>query len=126
MTEKIPVGKTEGESAGGAVGEARNHKARGIHVALFEDPAECAVDKFDVRSEPAPDGISGSAAGAGRQKQRLGYRPGIDMTIRAKYEDGGLKPLDEVNLKESTVLEIYLPSGRQKRIVAESLPITGM
>ena len=48
------------------------------------------------------------------------------MTIRAKYEDGVFKPLDEVNLKEGTVLEIYLPSGRQKRILAESLPITGM
>jgi hypothetical protein len=31
-----------------------------------------------------------------------------------------------VNLKEGTVLEIYLPSGRQKRILAESIPITGM
>ena len=48
------------------------------------------------------------------------------MTIRAKYENGVFKPLDVVNLKEGTVLEIDLPSGRHKRRSVNDLPITGM
>ena len=48
------------------------------------------------------------------------------MTIRAKYENGVFKPLDVVNLKEGTVLEIHLPSEKHKRRSVKDLPITGM
>jgi predicted DNA-binding antitoxin AbrB/MazE fold protein len=48
------------------------------------------------------------------------------MTIRAKYEDGVFKPLDDVDLKEGTVLEIYLPTRKPKRFSVKNSPITGM
>jgi predicted DNA-binding antitoxin AbrB/MazE fold protein len=31
------------------------------------------------------------------------------MIISAKYEDGVFKPLEEVKVKEGTVVEVYLP-----------------
>lgn len=48
------------------------------------------------------------------------------MSIRAKYEDGVFKPLDEVKLKEGTVLEIYLPSSKKKRRSIRGLTFAGM
>ena len=38
------------------------------------------------------------------------------MTIAAKYEEGVFKPLEEVTIKEGTVVEVRLPSyaGRLK------------
>jgi predicted DNA-binding antitoxin AbrB/MazE fold protein len=48
------------------------------------------------------------------------------MTISAKYENGVFKPLDVVNLKDGTVIEIYLPSGKYKRSSVKGLPITSM
>jgi predicted DNA-binding antitoxin AbrB/MazE fold protein len=32
------------------------------------------------------------------------------MTIPAKYENGVFKPLDEVRIKEGTVVEVYIPA----------------
>lgn len=33
------------------------------------------------------------------------------MVIRARYEDGVFKPLNEVRLKEGTVADVYVPSS---------------
>lgn len=35
------------------------------------------------------------------------------MTIAAKYEEGVFKPLEEVTIKEGTVVEVRLPSVRR-------------
>jgi predicted DNA-binding antitoxin AbrB/MazE fold protein len=51
------------------------------------------------------------------------------MTISAKYEDGVFKPLEDVKVKEGTVVEVYLPpdqesTGRKRSI--KELPFYGM
>jgi len=51
------------------------------------------------------------------------------MTIAAKYENGVFKPLEDVKVKEGTVVEVYLPSeqepaGRRRSI--KDLPFYGM
>jgi predicted DNA-binding antitoxin AbrB/MazE fold protein len=42
------------------------------------------------------------------------------MTISAKYENGVFRPLQEVSIKEGTVVEVYLPvetpAGRPRSI----------
>ena len=48
------------------------------------------------------------------------------MVIRAKYEGGVFKPLDEVRLKEGTVLEIYVPRNYEKRASLKRLSFVGM
>ena len=51
------------------------------------------------------------------------------MTISAKYEDGVFKPLEDVKVKEGTVVEVHLPAehaptGRRRSI--KELPFYGM
>jgi len=51
------------------------------------------------------------------------------MTIAARYEDGVFKPLEDVKVKEGTVVEVYLrpeqePAGRRRSI--KDLPFYGM
>jgi predicted DNA-binding antitoxin AbrB/MazE fold protein len=51
------------------------------------------------------------------------------MTISAKYEDGVFKPLEDVKVKEGTVVEVRLPAdpaptGRRRSI--KELPFYGM
>ncbi len=46
------------------------------------------------------------------------------MTITAKYEDGVFKPLEDVNIREGTIVEVRLPScadqlKRKSRSVAD-------
>ena len=48
------------------------------------------------------------------------------MVVRAKYENGVFKPLDQVHLKEGTVLEIFVPSREAKRLSIKSFAFTGM
>ena len=48
------------------------------------------------------------------------------MVIKARYERGVFKPLDKVELKEGTVLEIYLPSETEVRRSIANLPFAGM
>ena len=51
------------------------------------------------------------------------------MTIAAKYEDGVFKPLEDVKLKEGTVVEVYLPSEQKtagSRRSIKDLPFYGM
>ena len=50
------------------------------------------------------------------------------MTIAAKYEDGVFKPLEDVKIKEGTVVEVHLPSEQEtagRRSIKE-LPFYGM
>ncbi len=51
------------------------------------------------------------------------------MTIAAKYEDGVFKPLEDVRVKEGTVVEVYLPYEQEpaapRRSIRE-LPFYGM
>jgi predicted DNA-binding antitoxin AbrB/MazE fold protein len=51
------------------------------------------------------------------------------MTIAAKYEDGVFKPLEDVKVKEGTVVEVYLPCEQEpagpRRSIKE-LPFYGM
>ncbi len=51
------------------------------------------------------------------------------MTIAAKYEHGVFKSLEDVNVKEGTVVEVYLPpeqtSAGRKRSIKE-LPFYGI
>jgi hypothetical protein len=52
------------------------------------------------------------------------------MTIPAKYENGVFRPLDAVQIKEGTVVEVYVPgdplrSGQRPRSVRD-LPFCGM
>jgi len=44
------------------------------------------------------------------------------MTITAKYEDGVFKPLEDVSLNEGTIVEIRIPSYRD-RLKEKSPPI---
>jgi predicted DNA-binding antitoxin AbrB/MazE fold protein len=52
------------------------------------------------------------------------------MTIPAKYENGVFRPLDAVQIKEGTVVEVYVPAAPQRadqrpRSVRD-LPFCGM
>ena len=51
------------------------------------------------------------------------------MTIAARYEDGVFKPLEDVKVKEGTVVEVYLPTEQEpaapRRSIKE-LPFYGM
>ena len=48
------------------------------------------------------------------------------MVIRAKYEKGVFKPLENVRLKAGTVLEIYLPSDEGTRRSLKDFAFAGM
>jgi len=48
------------------------------------------------------------------------------MVIRARYEDGVFKPLEEVKLKDGTVLEIYISSNNKKRASLKNFSFAGM
>jgi predicted DNA-binding antitoxin AbrB/MazE fold protein len=51
------------------------------------------------------------------------------MKIPAKYENGVFKPLEDVKIKEGTVVEVYVPSeqkGTGKRRSIKELPFYGM
>ncbi len=37
------------------------------------------------------------------------------MTIAAKYEDGVFKPLEDVKIKEGTVVEVYVPQREKSK-----------
>jgi predicted DNA-binding antitoxin AbrB/MazE fold protein len=49
------------------------------------------------------------------------------MTIRAKYEGGVFKPLDEVDMKEGAIVEIEVPANKniQRRSIKD-FAFTGM
>ena len=51
------------------------------------------------------------------------------MTIPAKYENGVFRPLEEVTIKEGTVVQIHVPEGnelvRERRSIKD-LPFYGM
>ena len=50
------------------------------------------------------------------------------MTIPAKYEDGVSRPLEDVPVKEDTVVEVYLPADAPtggRRSIGDS-PFAGM
>ena len=51
------------------------------------------------------------------------------MTIAARYEDGVFRPLDNVEIKEGTIVEVRVPAeGEQvkKRPSIKELPFYGM
>ena len=51
------------------------------------------------------------------------------MTIAAKYEDGVFKPLEDVQIKEGTVVEVHVPAEQKqdgKRGSIKDLPFYGM
>jgi predicted DNA-binding antitoxin AbrB/MazE fold protein len=56
-------------------------------------------------------------------------KTGSDMTIPARYENGIFRPLEEVAIKEGTVVEVHLPAGsespRSRRSVKD-LPFFGL
>ena len=48
------------------------------------------------------------------------------MSIRAKYEKGVFRPLDDVRLKEGTVAEMYIPPDKKKPGSVREFGFTGM
>ena len=51
------------------------------------------------------------------------------MSIRAIYEKGVFKPLEDVKIKEGTVVEVHLPSEQEpasRRRSIKELPFYGM
>jgi predicted DNA-binding antitoxin AbrB/MazE fold protein len=51
------------------------------------------------------------------------------MTIAAKYENGVFRPLEEVKIKEGTVVEVVVPAEQQearKRASIKDLPFYGI
>ena len=51
------------------------------------------------------------------------------MTIPAKYENGVFRPLEIVQMKEGTVVEVLVPAGQEperKRRSIKDLPFYGM
>jgi hypothetical protein len=51
------------------------------------------------------------------------------MTIAARYEDGVFRPLENVNIKEGTIVEVRVPSEGEpqgKRPSIKDLPFYGM
>ena len=61
---------------------------------------------------------------------RLGARMSVDsMTIAAKYENGVFRPLEDVKIKEETVVEVYVPVEQPagpKRPSIKDLPFFGI
>ena len=54
---------------------------------------------------------------------------GNDMTIPARYENGIFRPLEEVAIKEGTVVEVYVPAGSESprgRRSIKDLPFYGL
>jgi predicted DNA-binding antitoxin AbrB/MazE fold protein len=52
-----------------------------------------------------------------------------NMTIPAKYENGVFRPLEIVQMKEGTVVEVLVPVGREpagRRRSIKDLPFYGM
>jgi len=51
------------------------------------------------------------------------------MTIAAKYENGVFRPLEDVKIKEGTVVEVLVPVEQQaarKRFSVKDLPFYGI
>jgi hypothetical protein len=49
------------------------------------------------------------------------------MTIRASYKNGVFKPLDVVNIKEGTIVEVHVPNEeKHKPSSIRDLGFTGM
>ncbi|MDA2928197.1 antitoxin family protein [Acidobacteria bacterium AH-259-G07] len=51
------------------------------------------------------------------------------MVIKAKYEDGVFKPLEDVSAREGTVVEVYLPretKEEKRRPSLKDSPLFGM
>jgi hypothetical protein len=50
------------------------------------------------------------------------------MTIPAKYENGVFRPLEEVAIKEGTVVEVHVPAGSEapRRRSIKDLPFYGL
>ncbi|MBI4464451.1 MAG: antitoxin family protein [Acidobacteria bacterium] len=48
------------------------------------------------------------------------------MTIKAKYEKGVFKPLEEVRLKDGTVVEVLAPTEKAKRRSVRDFSFAGM
>jgi len=48
------------------------------------------------------------------------------MTIKAKYEKGVFKPLDEVRLKDGTIVEVRTLAEKKKRRSVRDFPFAGM
>ena len=48
------------------------------------------------------------------------------MTINAKYEKGVFKPLEEVRLKDGTVVEVLIPGEETKMRPIRDFPFAGM
>lgn len=49
------------------------------------------------------------------------------MTIAAKYENGVFKPLDAVNIKEGTIVDVHVPhEEKRKSSSIRDLGFTGM
>jgi predicted DNA-binding antitoxin AbrB/MazE fold protein len=49
------------------------------------------------------------------------------VTIPAKYEDGVFKPLEPVQIKEGTVVDVHVPSaGKERPASIRDLEFTGM
>ena len=48
------------------------------------------------------------------------------MTIKAKYEKGMFKPLEEVRLGEGTLVEVSIPDDNKKRRSVRDFPFAGM
>ena len=51
------------------------------------------------------------------------------MTIRARYEQGIFRPLEDVTIKEGTIVEVHVPAEVQparKRRSIKDLPFYGM
>ena len=39
------------------------------------------------------------------------------MTIAAKYENGVFKPLDAVNIKEGTIVDVHVPNEETQAVI---------
>jgi predicted DNA-binding antitoxin AbrB/MazE fold protein len=51
------------------------------------------------------------------------------VTILARYENGVFRPLEDVQIKEGTVVEVFVPTQQQpanKRLSIKDLPFYGM
>ncbi len=48
------------------------------------------------------------------------------MMIKAKYENGIFKPLQEVRLKAGTLVELMIPTGKVKRRSVRDFAFVGM
>lgn len=48
------------------------------------------------------------------------------MTIKAKYEKGMFKPLEEVRLSEGTLVEVSIPNDKKARRPVREFSFAGM